>query len=234
MVSQASAEIRYSGGAQNGASGASLGGVMSNYGLSAQSMTPLEPISGVFLVDSVGNATGAGTIGYTASTGVLSWFMSGGAVGLGIIPTIDGRYAIPGSGSEYLVVDVVLSALPTVDTAAEVTIGNLDSSLLPDTFEAVTDYHCFYVYCFEAVSNVTLKLRQPTQQDSLSFGLDPAGTNVTAQTLALATDVPVGVSFNSADIVVGNMVAGGRVALWIKRTTVEADIIKADLEVCGE
>jgi hypothetical protein len=67
----------------------------------------------------------------------------------------------------------------------------------------------------------------------VAIGLDPAGVNGTATTIANETEVPSGVTFSAPESIgaalsVGNIPAGGHQAVWIRRTATDSVALRND------
>lgn len=107
-------------------------------------------------------------------------------------------------------------------------------SLFPDVpgtvaEKGLTDYRCFYFLnrdpSEDGLLDVRLWFERGTNESSLDVGIDPAGQNGTAQTIASVTDSPIGVSFSAPvnDIMPLYLpgtayLEGDSVALWMRRT----------------
>jgi hypothetical protein len=94
-----------------------------------------------------------------------------------------------------------------------------------EALAGVTDYRCIYfrnldsdadglIDPFTRVSSDT-----PSPDSTISLGLDPAGKNAQAQTVASATDAPIGVSFSGGNIPLpsGPYIQNDYVAIWVRR-----------------
>ena len=103
-----------------------------------------------------------------------------------------------------------------------------------------TEYRCIYIQNAhgsltyeEAV--VFIQTNTPSAESDIFIGLDPAGLNATATTIATEQDVPAAVSFSQptsgSPLSIGNMAVGAYIGLWIERviavgtSTVSADSV---------
>ena len=112
---------------------------------------------------------------------------------------------------------------------ADATVENLFDNVTGDEAAAgKTEYRCFYVKNNHASitwqSVVAWILSQPTGNGvTIDIGLDPAGVNGTATTIADETTAPAGVTFSApadkpSGLAIGNIPAGQYQAIWVRRT----------------
>ncbi|MEJ1463306.1 MAG: hypothetical protein RPU15_08525 [Candidatus Sedimenticola sp. (ex Thyasira tokunagai)] len=227
-------EMRYSGGGSNSDPLLSLGGAYSSASTQTQSMS--GGMSGVALIDAVGNPIGGGTLAYTHNGGAdrtLSWSANGeGALTTEIVDT-DGRYTLRSDGGPLyggLLVEVTAASLPTSDQNQTIAIGALTANILPDAdknqcYIGKDDYYCFYVHNASAVSLTDVRLYfEPNASgvDNLRLGFDPAGQGGTAQAIDTRYDIPVNVTFGTYDdidsaLVISSFPAGAFQPIWIER-----------------
>lgn len=241
MLSIGHVQVVYSGGAANNDQSASLGGAISTDAakrvLSQEASAPDPTITGVTILDAMGNTEGAGTLRWNATNSQLLWRRYGGVLFHGVEISGNGQYTI-GDPSGYLVVDVVAASLPvsTIDStviivgAVNKTFDNISPA---QSLSGYVDYRCFYVINTAAEGTaVDVRLwvkNQPIGDDSLSLALDPAGLNGTALTIADEEDTTnqlAGLSWSAPSsqatgIVIGDLTPGDYRAFWIRRTVPE-------------
>lgn len=244
-ISRHQVEWRLSGGASNTDPASALGGAMSTAGggkIGSQSLTA-STISGVTYDDAAGNATGSGTVTYTTTGTLLQWTPPSGTIGVAVNIGSDGTYTIMDANSaSYIVVTVVAASLPGSNATQAVTVSNQTNKLFDDVSvsDAVagdTEYRCFYVknaHGSESMATVLLWIGANTPgNDNIQIGLDAAGKNGTATTIANENTAPVAVTFSTptdeiSALSLGTLAAGDYYPVWIKRTvpvaTVEAYI----------
>lgn len=98
-------------------------------------------------------------------------------------------------------------------TSAEATAGD-------------TEYRCFYVENTNSTDTLTLgeifiNTNTPSADSDVSIGLDPAGVNGTAVTIANESAAPVGVTFSQpltgSPLSLGTLAPGDHYAIWVER-----------------
>lgn len=102
-----------------------------------------------------------------------------------------------------------------------------DNMTKNNAYNQIPDYRCLYLtntHSVDSATNVELYIaEQPSALDSLEIGLDPAGINGGATTIASTTDAPAGVTFTASDydtpLNVGTLAPGETVAFWLKRVS---------------
>ena len=110
-----------------------------------------------------------------------------------------------------------------------------------------TEYRCVYIRNTHATLTwedlrVFIQSQTSSVDTSVEIGHDPAGINGTATTIASEGDVPTGVVFGTPStfgnaVVIGNMVPGAQIAIWIKRIVDASAVSVVDdyvLEFIGE
>ena len=226
-----------SGGATNTNPLLSLGGVISNTKVISQTATAPVNITGVTIVDAIGNVEGAGTLTYTLTGQTLQWTPPGGSIGTGVSVAVDGRYTLTGAGGEILIVDVVAASLPTANATDTITIANnrnavFDDILKSESYAGDSEYRCLYVKnesTIDTAFEVLLWIQaQPVGADSLQLMIDPAGvgdgvTTGVAQSVVNENTPPATGTFStptseSAALSLGQLGPGQVAAFWIKRT----------------
>lgn len=231
----------YSGGSGNSDPNASLGGEASGVEVNAQDTSGVTNITGVSIRYAAGNATGDGTLSYDNSTDELTWQEPGGSTGPATSITSDGRYTVwtgdgsGGQGQGYVVVDVVYADLPSSDASDTITVSQLSNNLWDDVTKAEAingdyEYRCLYLY--NRFSDTIYDARiwvdsQPSGNDELDLGLDPAGigdgtSTGIAQTISDEDTEPSDVSWSrpsgySNGIVIGDLGSGQTQAVWVRR-----------------
>ncbi|NOQ30254.1 MAG: hypothetical protein GQ570_03930 [Helicobacteraceae bacterium] len=233
-------EIQLSGGAANSDQNASLGGIISNVRVLAQSTSGISTVTGVVIDDASGNALGDGTLSFTYNGGTgktLSWQdFADGSAGSSIDVDVDGTYAIASSGGGYLFVTVTSASLAVADqsdtiTVTNVTNGTFDDISSSESFNGDTEYRGFYIkntHGIDTAFGVKIWIdSQPVGADSLAIGVDPAGvgdgsTGGVAVTIANEGVAPSGVTFTTpgsqgAGILIGDLLPGQCAAYWQRR-----------------
>lgn len=237
-------ERRLSGGASNTDPGLSLGGAMSTVAggkLLSQSATAGTPIAGVTVVDGAGNAAGNGVLSFAVAATTLTWTPPGGSAGDPVTVNADGRYTVYGSGGgTYLIVDVVTGSLPAGDVAQTYTVANIanqgwDDVPKSESWPGQTEYRCFYYQWTATAAGPAYGVlawisQQATGADDLEIGLDPAGINGIATTVANETTAPAGVTFSAplgegSALNVGTLNPGDYFAVWEKRVVPAATTV---------
>lgn len=100
------------------------------------------------------------------------------------------------------------------------------------------EYRCFYVrnahgsITWQAVK-IWLDSLTSSSSTELDIGLDPAGVNGTATTIANESAAPAGVAFSrpttkGAGLAVGDIPAGQHIAVWVRRTVDSGATAAAD------
>lgn len=232
----------YSGGSGNSNPNNALGGAASGVEVDAQDASAPANITGLSLRYAAGNATGDGTLSWDATAEELTWQEAGGSTGPAVTITSDGRYTVwtgdgaGGEGGGYLVYDVTYADLPGSNQTDTITVSQLANNIWDDVAksEAVygdTEYRCLYLY--NRYSDTLLDARvwvdqQPSGNDELDLGLDPAGigdgtSTGVAQTVGDEDTAPSNVTFSrptdySGGIQIGDLAPGEAIAVWLRRT----------------
>lgn len=233
-----SLQFVHSGGAGNNDQMQSLGGVISTDSqkkvISQTASTPTL-ITGVTILDAMGNNPGNGTLTYTSSTQSLVWKGFGTPTAEGLVITGNGVYTI-GSTSGYLVVNVVQASLPGSTQNETITIAHavnktFDNVSAQQSLVGLTEYRCFYIQNTAdsgVANNVTLWIKaQPVGDDTLAIALDPAGKNGTAigplSNESDGTNLLTGLTFTAPSsqgtglLVATALSPGEYQAFWIRR-----------------
>lgn len=238
-ISAADIVFRLSGGAANTDPSAALGGAMSTVGggrFFGQSATAPSTIGGVTIEDAEGNAEGNGSLFFDRSEDTLSWQGPGDAsFGTPVVVSAGGKFTIrSGTDTMYILVDVNWGTLDleVADLTDSITIAYLSNELFDnvdkdESLAGDTEYRCFYIsneHATDAANDVKLWIQADTNgQDTLAIGLDPAGLNGTATTIANENTAPGGVAFSSpasegAGLSLGDIADGEFYPVWIRRT----------------
>lgn len=233
-------EYRLSGGASNSDPAASLGGAMSSERLVGFTVTGVTNVTGVTVLDAIGNTGGNdGVLDFTASGTLLTW-QGPGATGPGTAVNVgtDGRYTLTDDIGTSLLIEVVATSLPGTDqTDSAVTVTPVANGLFDDVSNTESlagdiEYRCFYItntHPTDSFLNTTVFIGQDTDgDDSLEIGLDDNGINGTAVTIVGEGTAPADVVFTAAGqadpaLTVGELAAGDYLAVWQKRTVPEAN-----------
>lgn len=107
-----------------------------------------------------------------------------------------------------------------------------DNMTKNNAYNQIPDYRCIYLtntHPTDSATNVGVYIaEQPSALDSLTIGLDPAGVNGGATTIASSTDAPAGVIFTASDydtpLNVGTLAPGDSIAFWLKRVSTPSTI----------
>lgn len=101
-----------------------------------------------------------------------------------------------------------------------------DNITKAENFAGTTDYRCVYIKNASATpgdlfANGVIYI-SGTSQAVFQIGLDPAGVNATATTIANETTAPTGISFGNhpqgSPLTIPTLNEGDYIGLWIKRT----------------
>jgi hypothetical protein len=128
-------------------------------------------------------------------------------------------------------------AISTTEINNAVPLNNLfDDVSDVEAASGDTEYRCMYVKNTNGSSSLTssaiyIASNTPSADTAIQIGLDPAGVNGVATTVANENTAPAGVTFSSAAnsgaaLAVGTLAAGAFQAVWIKRV-VDADAAAA-------
>lgn len=117
----------------------------------------------------------------------------------------------------------VQSSVEITDATLENLFDNVSSA---DAASGETNYRCLYVENTNGVDTLTAALTFFASVPSvtgIAMGLDPAGVNGTATTIANEDAVPGGVAFTipetaGAGLAIGDLTAGDFQAIWVRRT----------------
>jgi len=224
-------ELRYSGGAANAVTLSSLGGVKSSVLVVSQNTTiAVQNITGVTIVDAIGNALGNGTL--TSDGTNLTWAEVGGIAGAPVNVSVNGRYTIVSAGTGVVIVDVLnLGAGALTDT---VTIADNKNNLFDDVLasESVTgkiEYRCMYVHNASAINMLgcVIWINAITPgPDDMQLMVDAAGagngsTTGVAQVIATEATQPTGAfsapQTSAVGLSLGAINAGQSAAFWVRR-----------------
>lgn len=136
----------------------------------------------------------------------IKFYHSGGAA------NADPNASLGGAKSSVEITDATLQNLFDNVSSAEAAAGN-------------TNYRCLYVQNTNGVDTLTAALTffaAIPAVTGIAMGLDPAGINGTATTIATEDDAPAGVSFTTPQdagsaLPIGNLTAGDFQAIWLRR-----------------
>ena len=196
----------------------------------AQAITA-STIAGITYDDASGNTVGTGTVTYTTSGTTLQWTPPGEAIGTAVNVGTSGSYVIYGAAFSAQIKITSVSGSLAGDATQSVTISNQTNKLFDDisgseSTSGDTEYRCFYVKNAAADSMTSTLLwigSDASGDDSLQIGLDPAGLNGVAATIADESTAPVGVIFTAPTnevtaLSLGTITAGSYYPVWVKRT----------------
>lgn len=238
MISIGDLQVIYSGGAANTLQSASLGGAISTAGANkvvSQTTTAPTNVTGVTILDAMGNALGNGTIKWSSGDSTLQWKPFGAAVFDSTVVSGNGNYTV-GSSSGYIYVSVVFANLPastvqdsiTVDNAANKAFDNISAV---ESLSGDVEYRCFFIKntsTTDIAYDVKVWVKaQPTGSDTLSICLDTNGLNAAARgplaneqdsTAVLSGMTWVQPSSYANALTIGNLAPLDYHAFWIRRT----------------
>ena len=119
-------------------------------------------------------------------------------------------------------------------------VGNLFDNVSGDeSADGDVEYRCFFIHNNHgslALQNAVVCISQltPSADSEVDIGLDPAGNDADATDIVDESTAPTGVTFSQpttkgAGLSIGTLAAGGRRAIWIRRTiTAGAVAVNAD------
>lgn len=238
--SLADLNLFYTGAGSNSTPSLSIGDDISSARIFSQSCSAPTTLTGVSIVDGMGNGVGAGTLTYTAASKTLTWQPYGGTVGTAVDVSTNGTYFIQGGNNGGgLAVTVTAASLPTSNVSNTITVANRTQQFFADTTKAesdagVTKYHCFAIknnHATDPIVGIKLYISENTPgQDTMALYLDPlaAGNGITASPTAVANEntAPGGSTFVSPDsavhadaLAVGTLNAGQVRFFWVRQTT---------------
>lgn len=227
-------QIVLSGGGGNASQAASLGGAISTSKVISQTTTAPNLVTGVTILDAMGNAEGVGTLKWDTATTSLMWKPFGGTAFNGLVITDSGTYTI-GSTSGYIIVSVVAASLPGSTVQDSITVSNatnraFDNITAMESLNGDAEYRCFYVkntHATQTAYDVRLWVKsQPTGSDTLAVALDPNGKNISARGPIVdeedSTNVLTGIVFTqpntyAGSLVIGTLGPGDYYPFWVKR-----------------
>lgn len=237
----------YSGGASNTSQDSSLGGAISTAvgkKVVSQTFTLPDLVTGVTILDAMGNPEGNGTLKWDSVSGGLTWRPFGALTYKGLLISKDGVYVL-GDGAGYLVVEVDYSALPAFSTQDnDITIANavnktFDNITTLDSLEGRVNYRCFYVLNNSSSSiavAVVIWIKRDLQgPDVMSLCLDPGGKNVSALGPLISEEDPEeilsGLTFTkpltqATGLVIGDLSPGDFYPFWIKRVIAPENVVQ--------
>ena len=208
-----------------------LGGVSTTSELVGQSVQSIAPISGITLLGSFYNPVGAGILSIDASvaTPVIKWKADADGLGAAELIDFDGVYEIRDSSNPIggiLRIDVRSAELVSGDYVLEV--YDPPNKLFPDIPKAESDTGVSYYYCvyltnssdFFGFNNIELFAHDQAAVGQIYMGLDPAGLDGTATTIADNKTAPVGVTFVnhliSSRLSINNIPVGSEYPVWLE------------------
>jgi hypothetical protein len=141
-----------------------------------------------------------------------------------------------------------LGGVESATNITDATVGNLfDNVSGAESSAGDTEYRCFYVHNNHATLTlqtavIYIQTNTPSADTDISIGLDPIGVNGVATTVANEGTAPAGVVFSQpssgAPLNIGNIAAGQKQAVWVKRVvSAGAAAVNADsviLKVQGD
>ena len=223
-------------GAGNTDPDVSLGGVLTSQRVISQSAT--TTISGVTIIEAVGNVTGNGTLAYVASGNLITWADSGDTAGTAVNIGTNGTYKLDSATAGYIIITVVTASLPGDTTDSSVTIVTeinkiFDDILAAESWSGDIEYRCMF-FKNEHPTETAFGFKfwidsQAIGADDIEVGASVGGVgNGTANAAEIITNedtAPGGgeVTFGTAPdidnaIIVGNIPPSDCIAVWIKRS----------------
>lgn len=228
----------YSGGSSNDTPANSLGGGISTTAskrVLSQSSTPLILITGLGIIDAMGNSPGIGLLRWQDSNKELIWTPNSSLNSYGTNIFADGVYTCGGRNGQ-LYVNATFLDLPVSDLDEEVTIANIpmqvfDNLSAQQSLLGTVQYRCLYLLNTDpATTAKACKVwvqKQPESVDVLHLLIDPAGVNGTALGPLVdeydVTDILVDLTWiNSSNydsgLYLGDLLPGEYIAIWLRRT----------------
>ncbi len=230
-------QIVLSGGAANTSQAASLGGAISTAGggkVVSQNATAPSSVTGVTILDAMGNAEGVGILKWDNGLQALLWKPFGGVTFDGPVITTNGVYTL-GTTNGYMVVNVVFASLPVSTLQDSITISAavnkvFDNISALESLNGDVEYRCLFVkntHASQSAFDVRLWIKnQPVGSDTLALCLDANGKNAAARGPLVneedTTNVLTGYSFVSpstyaAALVFGTLAPGDYYPFWVRR-----------------
>lgn len=228
----------YSGGAANTSQAASLGGAISTAGankITSQTATAPVNVTGVTILDAMGNPTGAGVLKWDFALQQLTWKPFGGLSFDGLTITTNGNYTL-GTAGGYLYVSVVFASLPGSTLQDTITIAGavnkaFDNISAYESLNGDDEYRCFYIkntHATDTAFDIRIWIKsQPAGADTLSIALDPNGKNASARGPLNdeqdSTTVLTGITFSAPSTYaaalsgIATLAPGEYFAFWVKR-----------------
>jgi hypothetical protein len=225
--------LYFSGGAANSTPGASLGGAKSSAQPVSQTAAAPTNVTGVAINYAAGNAHGNGSLAYTHSTTSLTWASSGNGAATPVDVSADGNYLLEDDAGGYLEITVTAASLPGADASdADIAVAASAQNLFADITKAIAyagddEYRCLYVQNDSATKTIfgasAWFVNTPAGDATFELGVDPAGANAAAATIADENTAPAGVTFASADSSASkldlgvDLAPGDYIGLWLHR-----------------
>ena len=154
--------------------------------------------------------------------------------------------AITASDIKYYESTGSLGGARTTTEVVTTVNGLFDLITAPEGTAGMTDYRCIYIRNENATSNalisatVALTTQATDTNTTISIGLDPAGIDGTATTIANENTVPTGVTFSSANTPMNlpaDLGVSEEIAVWFRRVVVAGSSATNDsteITVAGE
>jgi hypothetical protein len=248
MANLADFLVRLSGGAANTDPTLALGGAMSTVvggKVLSQTQTGLT-ITGVTIVDVMGNAVGSGSLFFDQSANTLRWTPPSGTAGTPVDVTGDGDYAIQGGADGgVLLVTIVNASLPGSDATNTLVIANRTLNVFDNVSKAEakagdTEYRGLYFEnsapAADDMTDAKFWVENNTPgQDVINLANADEAKNVAIETIADENTAPSGPDFDTANPV--DFASGLLLTTplnqndfegWWVRRTVPADVSAAE------
>jgi len=208
-----------------------LGGAIGIVEILSQAATGITTLTGVTIPNASGNAIGNGTLTFNLTNTTLSWTPPSGSAGTAVDVSADGTYAIQGANNGGVVtVTVIASSLPGANTSNTIKIeaianGYFDDVTKDESDVGMIDYRLVYIKndSVDTKKEVSLWVASNTTgEDTVSIGLDPAGTSAAGAIVASENTAPAGVTFTAPStealaLAIGTLLSGEYYGFWVKR-----------------
>ena len=231
-------QIYHTGAGSNSVPTNDTGGAISSARILSQAATALTKLTGITIVDGLGNGVGDGTLSFTASTKKITWQPYGGSVGSAVTIDADGGYTVQGANDGgALLITVVAASLPTPNTTDTTTISNKTEQFYLNTTKAQSDagfskYHCFAIkntHATDPIVGIKMWIAENTPgADTWSIALDSLAasngavgpTPVTNETTSPGLTFYTPTSKTDANVLdIGTLTASQVRFFWIKNLT---------------
>ena len=146
-----------------------------------------------------------------------------------VVIAADLKYYLSG-GADNRDSDAALGGvMSTYDLIPDGVLANLFDDVANSELSSDTEYRCYYIvneHATDTLFSAEVFIGTVAAGTTIAIGLDPAGINGTATTIANESTAPAAVSFtsptSSPGLAIGNLTAGDFQAIWVRRVTSSA------------